>query len=185
MFLDHPHGAIKLENLLNTYKYLHIYNIYGYLRIYLRSPAAILVVMAVDEVESFQLAEHILVYLSHTGHIGDKVETHVTRGITLTPTRVCRSSSSWPTRRTRCAAGRSSPPPASRWLSSTGSSTLKHPLVRATDYRYYRSILDNNGSHAGINHNIDELLVGVYTQIRLRQKYSYKKPVSIDKVLKV
>ena len=75
VFLDHPHGAIKLENLLNTYKYLHIYNIYGYLRIYLRSPAAILVVMAVDEVESFQLAEHILVYLSHTGHIGDKVGT--------------------------------------------------------------------------------------------------------------
>ena len=107
----------------------------------------------------------------------------VTRGMTLT--RVCRSSSSWPTRRTRCAAGRSSPPPASRWLSSTGSSTLKHPRVRAADYRYYRSILDNNGSHAGINHNIDELLVGVYTQIRLRQKYSYKKPVSIDKVLKV
>ena len=35
--------------------------------------------MAVDEVESFQLAEHILVYLSHTGHIGDKVGTHVTR----------------------------------------------------------------------------------------------------------
>ena len=35
--------------------------------------------MAVDEVESFQLAEHILVYLSHTGHIGDKVETQVTR----------------------------------------------------------------------------------------------------------
>ena len=45
--------------------------------------------MAVDDVESFQLAEHILVYLSHTGHIGDKVETHValhlivTRDITL------------------------------------------------------------------------------------------------------
>ena len=144
--------------------------------------------MAVDEVESFQLAEHILVYLSHTGHIGDKVGTHVTRDTwhdDTALTRVCRSSSSWPTRRTRCAAGRSSPPPASRWLSSTGSSTLKHPRVRAADYRYYRSILDNNGSHAGINHNIDELLVGVYTQIRLRQKYSYKKPVSIDKVLKV
>ena len=81
VFLDHPHGAIKLENLLNTYKYLYIYKIYNihgcrkYLRIYLRSPAAILVVMAVDEVESFQLAEHILVYLSHTGHIGDKVGT--------------------------------------------------------------------------------------------------------------
>ena len=29
VFLDHPHGAIKLENLLNTYKYLHIYNIYN------------------------------------------------------------------------------------------------------------------------------------------------------------
>ena len=34
VFLDHPHGAIKLENLLNTYKYLHIYNIYNIYNIY-------------------------------------------------------------------------------------------------------------------------------------------------------
>ena len=34
VFLDHPHGAIKLENLLNTYKYLHIYNIYNIYIIY-------------------------------------------------------------------------------------------------------------------------------------------------------
>ena len=27
VFLDHPHGAIKLENLLATYKYLDIYSI--------------------------------------------------------------------------------------------------------------------------------------------------------------
>ena len=38
VFLDHPHGAIKLENLLNTYKYLHIYNIYNIYIIYGYSP---------------------------------------------------------------------------------------------------------------------------------------------------
>ena len=47
---------MKLENLLLTY-----------------SPQAVLVVMAVDDVESFQLAEHILVYLTHNGYIQDKV----------------------------------------------------------------------------------------------------------------
>ena len=46
----------KLENLLLTY-----------------SPHAILVVMAVDQSDSFQLAEHILLYLSHNGYMENKV----------------------------------------------------------------------------------------------------------------
>ena len=74
VFIDHQHGDMKvrrrrrrgrrnssagffqLENLLLTY-----------------SPHAILVVMAVDQSESFQLAEHILLYLSHNGYIENKV----------------------------------------------------------------------------------------------------------------
>ena len=56
VFIDHGHGTMKLENLLLTY-----------------SPQAVLVVMAVDNMESFQLAEHILVYLTHNGYIEDKV----------------------------------------------------------------------------------------------------------------
>ena len=56
VFIDHAHGTMKLENLLLTY-----------------SPQAVLVVMAVDDIESFQLAEHILVYLTHNGYIEDKV----------------------------------------------------------------------------------------------------------------
>ena len=47
---------MKVENLLQTY-----------------CPQAVLVVMAVDDIESFQLAEHILVYLTHSGYISDKV----------------------------------------------------------------------------------------------------------------
>ena len=56
VFIDHAHGTMKLENLLLTY-----------------SPQAVLVVMAVDDMESFQLAEHILVYLMHNGYIEEKV----------------------------------------------------------------------------------------------------------------
>ena len=56
VFIDHGHGTMKLENLLLTY-----------------SPQAVLVVMAVDNMESCQLAEHILVYLTHNGYIEDKV----------------------------------------------------------------------------------------------------------------
>ena len=56
VFIDHAHGTMKLENLLLTY-----------------SPQAVLVVMAVDDIESFQLAEHILVYLTHNGYIEEKV----------------------------------------------------------------------------------------------------------------
>ena len=72
VFIDHQHGDIKvrgrregkrvqsflfqLENVLLTY-----------------SPHAILVVMAVDQSDSFQLAEHILLYLTHNGYIENKV----------------------------------------------------------------------------------------------------------------
>ena len=47
---------LQLENLLITY-----------------SPHAILVVMAVDQTDSFHLAEHILLYLSNNGYIETKV----------------------------------------------------------------------------------------------------------------
>ena len=56
VFIDHPHGQMKLENLLTTY-----------------NPHAILVVMAVDDIDSCQLAEHILVYMTHNGCINEKV----------------------------------------------------------------------------------------------------------------
>ena len=72
VFIDHQHGDIKvrgrregrrvqgflfqLENLLLTY-----------------TPHAILVVMAVDQSDSFHLAEHILLYLSHNGYMEHKV----------------------------------------------------------------------------------------------------------------
>ena len=36
------------------------------------SPHAILVVMAVDDISSLELAEHILVYLSHSGSLEEK-----------------------------------------------------------------------------------------------------------------
>ena len=64
VFIDHAHGTMKLENLLLTY-----------------SPQAVLVVMAVDDIESFQLAEHILVYLTHNGYIEDKVTYTLTKCI--------------------------------------------------------------------------------------------------------
>ena len=48
--------VFQLENLLLTY-----------------SPHAVLVVIAVDQTDSFQLAEHILLYLSHHGYIERKV----------------------------------------------------------------------------------------------------------------
>ena len=56
LFIDHPHGEVKLENLLVTY-----------------DPQAVLLVMAVDDIESYQLAEHVLVYLTHNGYIQEKV----------------------------------------------------------------------------------------------------------------
>ena len=57
LFIDHSHGDMKIENLMLTY-----------------CPTAVLVVMAVDDTDSFELAEHILVYLTHTGYISDKVQ---------------------------------------------------------------------------------------------------------------
>ena len=58
LFIDHSHGQIRLENLIQTY-----------------DPQALLLVMAVDDIESFQLAEHVLVYLTHNGFIQEKVDT--------------------------------------------------------------------------------------------------------------
>ena len=79
VFIDHQHGDIKvrrrregrrvqsflfqLENVLLTY-----------------SPHAILVVMAVDQSDSFQLAEHILLYLTHNGYIENKVAARLGGG---------------------------------------------------------------------------------------------------------
>ena len=68
VFIDHAHGTMKLENLLLTY-----------------SPQAVLVVMAVDDIESFQLAEHILVYLTHNGYIEEKVIRNKLTCIRLIP----------------------------------------------------------------------------------------------------
>merc|ERR1711879_359996 len=114
------------ENLLLTY-----------------SPQAVLVVMAVDDVESFQLAEHILVYLTHNGYIQDKVVILVANKADLVRNREIKSNKG------------------------------KQMAVK-----YGVKYIETS---PGINHNIDELLVGTYTQINLRQQMKIRQQLTADK----
>jgi len=129
VFIDHSHGDMKVENLLLTY-----------------CPQAVLVVMAVDDLESFQLAEHILVYLTHSGYISDKVVILVANKADLVRNR-----------------------------------EIKTGAGKKMAMKYGVKYMETS---PGINHNIDELLVGIFTQISLRKKQNQKeeKEDSMNKI---
>ena len=55
VFIDHEFGEMEVENMIQTY-----------------CPHALLIVMAVDDVSSMELAEGLLCYLSRSGNLEDK-----------------------------------------------------------------------------------------------------------------
>ena len=113
------------------------------------SPHCVLVVMAVDDLYSLQLAEHILLYLTHAGTTRDKAVILVANKADLVRNREVKT-----------AAGKRM---AEKY-------NVKYIETSPGDDDMKCTIQYDNLSIPGINHNIDELLVGIFHQICLRQE---------------
>ena len=114
------------------------------------SPHCVLVVMAVDDLYSLQLAEHILLYLTHAGTTRDKAVILVANKADLVRNREIKTA----------AGKRMAEKYNVKYIETSPGDD--DDMKSTTQY--------DNISLPGINHNIDELLVGIFHQICLRQE---------------
>ena len=123
-------------------------------------PEAYMVVLAVDDKTSLDQAERILAYLRMSGVMEDKAVILVANKTDLVRNRVVKP-----------AVGKS----------LAVHYNIKYIETSPGKMTCYVSELTLS-SNTGINHNVDELLVGVLTQIRLRRKKLLQRKNSATKV---
>ena len=72
VFIDHEHGEMEVSEDMEYQEMINqgVFQVENMIQTY--CPHAILVVMAVDDTGSLELAKHLLLYLSHSGSIEEK-----------------------------------------------------------------------------------------------------------------
>ena len=71
VFIDHEHGEMEVDEHIEYQKMINqgLFQVENMIQTY--CPHAMMVVMAVNDISSLELAEHFLLYLSHSGSIED------------------------------------------------------------------------------------------------------------------
>ena len=124
--------------------------------------------MAVDQSDSFQLAEHILLYLTHNGYIENKVAA----GLVEVSYKIfinflgCNSGG----QQDRSGSEQRNKDQHRQTASSEVWGEIYWDIPRYKTETTELCTTSHIPDISGINHNIDELLVGIFTQINLRQK---------------
>ena len=72
VFIDHEHGEMEVSKDMEYKEMVNqgMFQVENMIQTY--CPHAMMVVMAVDDISSLELAEHLLLYLSHSGSIEEK-----------------------------------------------------------------------------------------------------------------
>ena len=72
VFIDHEHGEMEVSEDMEYQEMINqgMFQVENMIQTY--CPHAMMVVMAVDDISSLELAEHLLLYLSHSGSIEEK-----------------------------------------------------------------------------------------------------------------